>query len=360
VAEEKKPAATPAAKTVAKPAATPVAKTVAKPAAKTATSTAAKPVVKTAAKTPAKAAATPATKAAPKTPATSATKAAASTAPKQATTTAAKPPVKPVVKAAAKPPAKPATKPAAKAVKPATAKAETEAPPTFSESLAAAAKQSGLSQLKPGETPNARALLGAIGGVRGIVESIVPGIAFLAIYLTTHNLLIAVLAPAFIALVFVVVRAGARSSMSSAVTGAVLLAITAVLTLITGRAVNNFVPGILINAAGFIVLLVSILVRWPLVGLVVGLLFGDVDGWRKDAAKLRILTIATWFWVGLFAIRLVIEVPLYFADNVTALGVVRLITSVPLYALCLWATWLLVRGVYAGESAAENDATETD
>lgn len=316
MAQPKEPAAKPAAKPVIKTAAKPAGKTPAKPAASAAAKTATKPVAKT------------------------------------ATSTAAKP----VAKAAAST----AAKPAAKTAKPAPAKPEKEPVPTFSESLAAAAKQSGLSQLKPGETPNARALLGAIGGIRGIIESIVPGIAFLAIYLTTHNLLIAVLAPAFLALVFVVARAGAKSSISSAVTGAVLLAITAVLTLITGRAVNNFVPGILINTVGFIVTLVSILVRWPLVGLIVGLLFGDVDGWRKDAAKLRILTIATWFWVGLFAIRLVIEVPLYFADNVTALGVVRLVTSVPLYALCLWGTWLLVRGVYAGDSATESASADGD
>jgi hypothetical protein len=356
VAESKDPAAKPAAR----PAAKPVARTPAKPAATTAAKPAAKPAPKPAARPAAKAAAkttaSTATKAAAKTSATSAAKPAAKT----PATTAAKPAAKTVKAAPAKAaPVKPApVRPAP--VKPARAKAERETAPTFSESLAAAAKQSGLSQLKPGETPNARALLGAIGGIRGIIESIVPGIAFLAIYLTTHNLLIAVLAPAFVALVFVVARAGAKSSMSSAVTGAVLLAITAVLTLITGRAVNNFVPGILINTVGFIVTLVSILVRWPLVGLIVGLLFGDVEGWRKDAAKLRILTIATWFWVGLFAIRLAIEVPLYFADDVTALGVVRLITSVPLYALCLWATWLLVRGVYAGDSATANAPADTD
>jgi hypothetical protein len=303
--------------------------------------------------------------------------AAAKTAPKAPATktTAAKPVVaKPAVAkpAAAEPapkaaPVTPAAAKAAVAKKPVAAKAPTVAStepttPTFTESLAAAAKQSGLSQLKPGETPSARAVIGAIGGIRGIVESIVPGIVFLVIYLTTNkvltnSLLIAVLASALIALVFVVARAGAKSNLSSAVTGAVLLAITAVLTLVTGRAVNNFVPGILINAGGFIVMLGSIVVRWPLVGLVVGLLFGDVDGWRKDVAKRRILTTATWFWVGLFAIRLAIEVPLYFADNVTALGIVRLITSVPLYAVCLWATWLLVRGVYAGDNAAEDATT---
>jgi Protein of unknown function (DUF3159) len=237
---------------------------------------------------------------------------------------------------------------------------QTDSAPTFGETLAAAAKQSGLGQLTPGETPSARAVLGAVGGLRGIVESIIPGIAFLVIYLTTHNLLIAVLLPAFIALVFVLARAGTRSSMSSAVTGAVLLAITAVLTLVTGRAANNFVPGILINAGGFIVLLVSILARWPLIGILVGVLFGDVDGWRKNPAKRRILTVATWLWVALFAIRLALEVPLYLADNVAALGVVRLITSVPLYAVFLWVTWLLVRGVYAGDSVDDDTDNESE
>jgi Protein of unknown function (DUF3159) len=227
--------------------------------------------------------------------------------------------------------------------------------PSFSESLAAAAKQSGLGQLKPGETPTAKSLLAAIGGIRGIVESVLPGIAFLVLYVLTHSLLISVGIPVLIALIFLVARAGARSSMTSAIAGAVLLAVSAVLTLVTHNAVTNFVPGMIINAVCLIVLIVSLIVRWPLIGVIVGLLFGDMTGWRADPAKRRILTLATWLWVALFAIRLVLEVPLYFAGNVPALGIVRLITSVPLYALFLWATWLLVRGVYAGDAASDDE-----
>jgi hypothetical protein len=197
------------------------------------------------------------------------------------------------------------------------------------------------------------ALLAAIGGVRGVFESVLPGIAFLVLYLTTHDLLVSVLVPVLLVFVFAVARAGARSSLSSTIAGGVLLAISAVLVLITGRAVTNFLPGIGINAVGLVVMLVSIIVRWPLVGLVVGLLFGDATGWRNDAAKRRILTIATWLWVGMFAVRLALELPLYLTDNVVALGIVRIITSVPLYALILWACWLLVRGIYAGDPAGD-------
>jgi hypothetical protein len=233
-------------------------------------------------------------------------------------------------------------------------------PASFSENLAAAAKQSGLGRLKPGETLSIRALLGAIGGIRGIAESIVPGIAFLVLYLTTHDLLLSVLIPIALALVFIVARAGARSSMTSAIAGAVLLVIAAVLTLVTGRAVSNFIPGMIINAVSLVVLLVSLIARWPFIGIVVGLLFGDAAGWRGDPAKRRILTLATWLWALLFAIRLVLEVPLYLANDIAALGIVRLVTSVPLYALFLWATWLLVRGVYAGDSVEDDSSTDPD
>jgi len=238
------------------------------------------------------------------------------------------------------------------------AEPEEQSAPSFVEQLNAAARKSGLAQLKPGETPNGRALLGAIGGIRGIIESVLPGIAFLVLYLTTHMIVLSVAIPIVIALIFIVARAGAHSPTSSAIVGAVLLAIAAVLTIITGKPTANFVPGIIINAVSFVVLIVSLIVRWPLIGLIVGLLFGDVTGWREDRVKRRILTIATWLWVGLFAIRLVLEVPLYLAGNVAALGIVRLITSVPLYALFLWATWLLVRGAYARDAAVE--AAEED
>jgi len=246
------------------------------------------------------------------------------------------------------------------------ADANEERPQTFSEAFAEAARKSGLGQLKPGENPSGTALLGAIGGVRGIIESVVPGIGFLVIYLSTGgltkqggNLALSVIIPVVLALVFVVARAGAKSSMTSAIAGAVGLAFTAILTLLTNKASTNFVPGIVINVVFLVALLVSLAVRWPLIGMVVGALFGDLTGWRQDRAKRRVLTIATWLWVGLFVIRLALEVPLYIAGNVPALGIVRLITSVPLYAAFLWVTWLLVRGAYAGR-APDSDADDDE
>ena len=231
--------------------------------------------------------------------------------------------------------------------------------PNFSETLSAAARQSGLAKLKPGETPTASALLGALGGIRGLLESVVPGFAFLVLYTVTHDLVISVLVPVGIALVFVVARAGARSPMTQAIAGAVGVALTAVLAIVTKDASNNFLPGLIINGVAFVIFLVSILVRWPLVGLLVGLILGEPTEWRQDPAKRRALTLATWVWIIPFAVRVGVELPLYLAHNVTALAATKLITGIPLYIGTLWITWLLVRAVY-GKDDEQSDAESAD
>ena len=80
------------------------------------------------------------------------------------------------------------------------------------------------------------------------------------------------------------------------------------------------------------------------------LLTGDRD-WRADPAKRSVLTLTTWLWVGLFTLRLGVQIPFYLAENVTALAASRLIMGLPLYAAVLWVTWLMIRAVYARSKA---------
>ncbi len=219
--------------------------------------------------------------------------------------------------------------------------------PGFRESFAEAVRKTGFGQVAPGEVPTAASLLKAVGGVRGIIESIVPGLGFLLVYTITHTLLLSVLVPLALSVIFVVVRLVTRSPVIPALAGIVLLAVSAGLALVTGKADNNFVPGFFINAACILALLVSIVVRWPLIGVIVGFLSNEGTAWRMDTSKRRVLYIATWLWVLLFAIRLIVELPLYFAHETTWLASARLVTGVPLYAIFLWLTWLLVRTVYS-------------
>jgi hypothetical protein len=51
-----------------------------------------------------------------------------------------------------------------------------------------------------------------------------------------------------------------------------------------------------------------------------------------------------------FALRLVVEVPLYLASNVAALGIAKVVLGLPLYAPVVLMTWLFVRGMFIEES----------
>lgn len=220
--------------------------------------------------------------------------------------------------------------------------ADEDAVPSFREAMAAAAQRSGLGRVKPGETPTAGALLAAIGGVRGLVESILPGLGFLVTFTITKDVLPSVIAPLVVSAVFIVVRLVMRQPVTTAIAGALGIGVSAALALFTGNANDNFVPGFFINGGVLLVMIVTLLVRRPFVGVIVGLLLND-DDWRKDPAKLRVATIATILWATLSGLRLAVQVPLYLASATEALGATKLVMGVPLYAGLLWVTWLLVR-----------------
>jgi hypothetical protein len=224
--------------------------------------------------------------------------------------------------------------------------------PTFHEAFAQAARNAGIGQVAPGETPDGASLLRAIGGVRGLIESILPGLGFLVLYTFTKNLPLAVIAPIAVSVIFVVVRLVTRSAVMPAVAGLIGVGVSAGLALFTGRAEDNFLLGIVINVVCLLALLISLAVRRPLIGIIVSLLSNDPGGYRKDRAKGRVVLVATWCWVGLFAIRLGAELPLYFAGETELLGSVKLILGVPFYAIVLWITWLLVRAAYAKPAAS--------
>jgi hypothetical protein len=87
--------------------------------------------------------------------------------------------------------------------------------------------------------------------------------------------------------------------------------------------------------------------RRPLIGVIAALITSTGAEWRADRAKFRVALIATFLWIGLFALRLAVELPLYFAGDTAGLATAKLLLGVPLYAALLWVTWLLMRTAYA-------------
>lgn len=183
----------------------------------------------------------------------------------------------------------------------------------------------------------------AMGGWRGFIESAAPGVVFVIAYLTTEGFQVPVIASVATVLILVIVRLFQRSSIQQALTGVVGVAIGAVWAWRSGEAGDYFVPGLWINAAYGAGVLVSMAVRWPLVGIVMGLVKGWGTAWRAHAPTMRLMQWGTAILAALFIARLAVQWPLYMADAVAALGTARLAMGVPLFALTLWGVWLLVR-----------------
>ncbi|MRX45027.1 DUF3159 domain-containing protein [Agromyces kandeliae] len=223
----------------------------------------------------------------------------------------------------------------------------------FGRQVAAAAEKSGLGRIARDETLTPADLVGALGGIRGLAEAILPGLVFLVVYTFTRELGWALGASLGLAVVFTAVRLFTRSQPTQAIAGLIGVAASAALSLWTGRAEDNYVIGFYTNAAYAVAILVSLLVRWPLVGLIVGFLMGDGTGWRRERRKYRAMQFLTVVWLGMFVARLLVQVPFYYAGNVEALGATRLLMGVPLYALLLVFSWLVVRAVYPAKRAAE-------
>jgi Protein of unknown function (DUF3159) len=184
----------------------------------------------------------------------------------------------------------------------------------------------------------------AVGGRLGIAETSLPTVAFVAVYaLSGAGIDTAAAAAVALAFMLAVTRLARRESPRHALSGLLGVGLAAFVASRSGRAEDFFLPGLLANAAYATAFLVSIAVRRPLVGLIVSQFDGEGDGWREDPHRFRVFVRATWLWAGLFGVRLLVQLPLYLAGAVVALGIARTAMGVPLFALGLWVTWLLVR-----------------
>jgi hypothetical protein len=186
----------------------------------------------------------------------------------------------------------------------------------------------------------------AVGGPLGIAEATLPFIAFTIAWTAADR---DVVFGAIVAVAISASLAAARlirgESTQFAISGLVGVALGAFVAARTGDASTFFLPGILTNAAWLAAYLISIAIRRPLLGFFVSRLTEEGDAWHTDRERLRAYSLASWIWVALFGLRLSIQVPLYLTDAVTPLAVARVITGLPLFALGLWLSYLLLRPI---------------
>jgi hypothetical protein len=187
-------------------------------------------------------------------------------------------------------------------------------------------------------------LLEALGGGHGIADSGLPAIAFVAAYtLGGNDLTVAAWIAVGIAGLLTVVRLLRRETLQYALAGFAGVALAAFVADRTGRAEDFFLPGLLLNAGYASAYLISILVRWPLIGVILETIEGRGRGWRKDPTRVRVYSQASWIWVGVFLTRLAVQLPLYLAGALVALGIAKAAMGLPIFAFAIWLTYLVLR-----------------
>jgi len=184
----------------------------------------------------------------------------------------------------------------------------------------------------------------AVGGPLGVAEATLPFIAFTAVWAASGNdILLGGIVAVAISATLATARLLRRQTTQFALSGVIGVAFGAFVASRTGRAEDFFLPGILINAGSAAAYLVSIAIRRPLLGLIVSLITGEGSAWYRDPVRRTAYTRASWIWVGLFSFRLSIQLPLYLSGMVGPLAVAKVITGIPLFALGVWLSYLLLR-----------------
>lgn len=192
-------------------------------------------------------------------------------------------------------------------------------------------------------TALAAQLRAQVGGVRGVVDSSLPVLAF-AVGRVAGGFRAALVAAVAVGLVLLVLRLLRREDVRQALYGFAGVAVAVLVATLTGNARDFFLPGLLVNAAYAAAFLVSIAVRWPLVGLAAAVLTGqDLRAWREDPVQRRPFTALTALWAAGYLLRLVVQLPLYLADQTAALAVAKLVLGWPLTVLVLLVTVRAVR-----------------
>ena len=201
----------------------------------------------------------------------------------------------------------------------------------------------------------------ALGGRRGMLEAAVPTAVFTVGFLVTHELKPSVLVAVACAVVLLVVRIVQRSTTQFVINSLFGIGIGAFFAWRAARgggdandqALAYFLPGILYNLGYSVVMVFTILIRWPVVGFMVGSVTGDPTAWHEDRGTVKLCSQLTWLLVLPCVIRVAVQAPVYLAGRndwwdrdsaVATLGVAKLAMGWPLQIAALAAmVWLLSR-----------------
>jgi Protein of unknown function (DUF3159) len=207
------------------------------------------------------------------------------------------------------------------------------------------------------EEATERTLLEQLGGFSGLIYSTLPVLVFVPVN-TFAGLTAAIWAALGVAAAILIWRLARRSPIQPAISGFIGVGICAFIAYRMGEAKGFFLFGIYTSLVYAGVFLVSMLVRWPMVGVIWGVLNGHGSDWRADRRVVRLYDLATTTWVLVFGARYLVQSQLYDTNHTGWLATARIAMGWPLTALALAVTVWAVRRT--GHMPVRGAAAEAD
>ncbi|MFY9915673.1 MAG: DUF3159 domain-containing protein [Nocardioidaceae bacterium] len=184
----------------------------------------------------------------------------------------------------------------------------------------------------------------ALGGKRGMLEGAIPTLGFTVTWITVHNLKLALVISGALAVAALLLRLIQRSSVQFVFNAMVGITIAAIFALRSGRAEDAFLPGLIYNAVYSVLLIGSVLIRWPLIGFMIGSVTGEPTEWRRDKPLVALCSKLTLVLAAPCVVRVVVQYPLWAAGEAGWLGIAKLAMGWPLQLAALATmVWMLGR-----------------
>ncbi|WP_431234357.1 DUF3159 domain-containing protein [Mycolicibacterium psychrotolerans] len=184
------------------------------------------------------------------------------------------------------------------------------------------------------------------GGWHGLADALGPHAVFLVVYLSTRQIGPAAAAALALAVVMAVIRLLSRQPVRTALAGAALIGVSALVVLTTGDGTDFYLLDIARTSVLSVILVASLVVRRPLVGVLVGPILADAR-WYSDRVQRRAYDLCTLIWAAAVVVRSAVKIPFYLDDNVVALGIASMVMGVPLLLVTTYLQLRILRATYA-------------
>ncbi|WP_236788333.1 DUF3159 domain-containing protein [Amycolatopsis sp. GM8] len=185
-------------------------------------------------------------------------------------------------------------------------------------------------------------MLEQMGGISGLIYSSVP-IAVFVLINAFFGLQAGIWSAVGSAVAITILRVVRKEPLQPAISGFFGVAIAAFIAYRTGSAKGFFLFGIWASLIYGGVFLLSIIVRWPLVGVIWNALNGTGTDWHRDKSSRFGYDVATLVLTAMFAARFVVQRWLYDSDQTGWLAFAKIAMGYPLYALALLVVVWAVR-----------------